>query len=143
MKNIEEDEFKVTVDSNLESLILIKHKGAIQIRFATIGFAAIYEAKYPWEKPKMQIVEYNNIQMPKLLGTNILNTNVINSNVDKLPQLTICDRLRYSLPFKYDNIIQLHFYHQQSTVYMTAYYLKDNIEYNDTLDLLKEFNQNG
>lgn len=136
MKIFEEDEFKVTVDSNLESFILIKHKDATQIRFATTSFAAIYEAKYPWEKPKMQVVEYNDIQIPKLLGTNILDTNVIDSNADKLPQLTISDRLRYTLPFKYDNIIQLHFYHQQSTVYMIAYYLKDNIEYNDTLEYM-------
>lgn len=139
MKIFEEDEFKVTIDSNLESLILIKHKGATQIRFAMGAFAAIYEVKYSWEKPIMQVVNYNDIQIPKLLGTNVLNTNVIDSNVDKLPQITVSDQLRYSLPFKYDNIIQLHFYYQQSTVYMTAYYLKDNIEYNDTLDLLKEF----
>lgn len=143
MKIFEEDKFKITVDNNLESLILIKHKDATQIRFATTAFTAIYKAEYPWEKLKMQCVNYNDIQIPKLLGTNVLNANVIDSNIDKLPQITISDRLRYSLPFKYDNIIQLHFYYQQSTVYMTAYYLKDNIEYNDTLDLLKEFNQNG
>ena len=143
MKIFEEDEFKVTIDSNLESLILIKHKSATQIRFATTAFSAIYEAEYPWEKLKMQCVNYNDIQIPKLLGTNVLGTNTIESNIDKLPQITISDRLRYSLPFKYDNIIQLHFYYQQPTVYMTAYYLKDNVEYNDTLDLLKEFDQNG
>ena len=143
MKIFEEDEFKVTVDSNLESLISIEHKDATQIRFATTGFTAIYKAEYPWEKLKMQVVKYDDIKIPKLLGTNVIGANVIDSNVDKLPQITISDRLRYSLPFKYDNIIQLHFYHQQSTVYMTAYYIRDNIEYNDTLDLLKEFDQNG
>lgn len=143
MKIFEEDEFKVTIDSNLESLILIKHKGATQIRFATTAFTAIYKAEYPWEKPIMQCVNYTDIQMPKLFGTNVLNANVIDSNIDKLPQITVSDRLRYSLPFKYDNIIQLHFYYQQPIVYMTTYYLKDNIEYNDTLDLLKEFDQNG
>lgn len=133
MKIFEEDEFKVTVDSNLESLILIKHKDATQIRFATTGFAAIYEAKYPWEKPK---VEYNDIQIPKLLGINILDTNVIDSNADKLPQLTISDQLKYTLPFKYTDIIHLHFYYQQSIVYLIVYYLKDNIEYNDTLEYM-------
>ena len=137
MKNIEKDEFKVTVDSNLESLILTKYRDAAQIWFSMGGFAAIYEAKYPWEKPIMQCVNYIDIQMPKLLGTNILDANVIDLNVDKLPQLTICDRLRYSLPFKYDNIIQLHFYYQQSMVYMTVYYIKDNIEYNNTLECKK------
>lgn len=136
MKNIEEDEFKVTVDSNLESLISIEHRNAAEIWFGVKSFAAIYEAKYPWEKPKMQVVEYNDIQIPKLLGTNILNANVIDSNADKLPQLTISDRLRYTLPFKYTDIIHLHFYYQQSIVYLTIYYLKDNIEYNDTLEYM-------
>lgn len=139
MKIFEEDEFKVTVDSNLESLILVEHKDASQIRFATKAFAAIYEAEYPWEKLKMQCVNYTDIQIPKLLGTNLLGANVINSNVNKLPQLTISDRLRYTLPFKYTDIIHLHFYYQQSIVYMTVYYLKDNIEYNDTLNLLENF----
>lgn len=136
-KNIEEDKFKVTVDRNLESLISIEHRNAAQIWFGAKSFAAIYEAEYPWEKPKMQVVKYDDIQIPKLLGTNLNST--IESNIDKLPQVTISDRLRYGLlPSKYMDIIQLHFYHQQSTVYMTVYYLKDNIEYNDTLDLLKE-----
>ena len=136
MKNIK-DEFKVTIDSNLESLILTKYRDATEIWFSMGDFAAIYEAKYPWEKSIMQVVNYIDIQIPKLLGTNILGANVIDSSVDKLPQLTICDRLRYSLPFKYDNIIQLHFYYQQSMVYMTVYYIKDNIEYNNTLECKK------
>lgn len=143
MKNIE-DKFKVTVDGNLESLISIEHRNASEIWFGVKSFAAIYEAEYPWEKPRMQVVEYKDVQIPKLLGTNLHDANTIASNVDKLPQITISDRLRYGLlPSKYMDIIQLHFYHQQSTVYMTVYYLKDNIEYNDTLDLLKEFDQNG
>lgn len=100
MKNIE-DKFKVTVDSNLESLISIEHRNAAEIWFGIKGFAAIYNAEYPWEKQKLQYVNYNDIQIPKLLGTNILNANVIDSNADKLPQLTISDRLRYTLPFKY------------------------------------------
>lgn len=134
MKHSEEDEFKVTIDKNLENFILTKYKDATEIWFSMGAFVAIYEAEYPWEKPIMQCVNYTNIQIPKLLGTNILGTNVIDSNIDKLPQLTICDRLRYSLPFKYDNIIQLHFYYQQPMVYMTVYYIKDNIEYNNTVE---------
>lgn len=135
MKNIE-DKFKVTVDSNLESLISIEHRNAAEIWFGIKGFAAIYNAEYPWEKQKLQYVNYNDIQIPKLLGTNILNANVIDSNADKLPQLTISDRLRYTLPFKYTDIIHLHFYYQQSIVYLIIYYLKDNIEYNDTLEYM-------
>ena len=127
MKNPERDEFKVTVDRNLERFILTEHRDASQIWFGVGSFAAIYEAKYPWEKPIMQVVNYTDIPVSKLLGTNLLE-----SNTNKLPQLTVSDRLRYNLPSKYSNIIQLHFYYQQSVVYMTVCYLDDDIEYNDT-----------
>ena len=128
MKSPERDEFKVTVDGNLERFILTEHRDASQIWFGAGSFAAIYEAKYPWEKPIMQVVNYTDIPVSKLLGT----SNLLESNTNKLPQLTVSDRLRYSLPSKYSNIIQLHFYYQQPVVYMTVCYLDDNIEYNDT-----------
>ena len=127
MKNPERDEFKVTVDGNLERFILTEHRNASQIWFGVGSFATIYEAKYPWEKPRMQVVDYTDIPVSKLLGANLLE-----SNMNKLPQLTVSDRLRYSLPSKYRNIIQLHFYYQQPVVYMTVCYLDDNIECNDT-----------
>lgn len=140
MKNIEEDKFKVTVDRNLESFILTKYRDATQIWFSMEHFAAIYESKYPWEKPILQVVNYVDIQIPKLLETNTLGT--IESDI-KLPQLTISDYLRYGLlPSKYMDIIQLHFYYQQPTMYLTVYYLKDNIEYNDTLECMNFNNFN-
>ena len=127
MKNPERDEFKVTVDGNLERFILTEHRNAAQIWFGVGSFAAIYEAKYPWEKPIMQVVDYTDIPVSKLLGAN----NLLESNMNKLPQLTVSDRLRYSLPFKYSNIIQLHFYYQQPVVYMTVCYLDEHPEEND------------
>lgn len=108
------DNLKITVDDYLNKIFISapKYHYTDEIRFGIESFATIC---------KNELIEFYYHQ---LMDGIIEKYNSINPSHHI--NYNITDRLKYSLPFKYKDIKELHFSYSHGAICLTIYYINNN-----------------